>query len=140
MLWPRARASRLREKTEGQEEAREFRPVPEGAVLSPKASSLPLKEQASPEALLEGSILTNWPSERDESQTKRRGKAAHGRQGRECSTSKERRERVEDGLRIRVQYEVPGEEPPYERSRDAPHTIPDELFWRKVVLHADDLR
>ena len=46
-------------------------------------------------------------------------------------SSKERRERVEDGLRIRAPYEVPGEEPPYERSRDAPHTIPDELFYER---------
>ena len=46
-------------------------------------------------------------------------------------TPKERRERVEDGLRIRAPYEVPGEEPPYERARDAPHEIPDELFYER---------
>ena len=99
---------------------------------SPKAQSLPLREQASPEASWkEAFSRTAGAASVTKAKAKRRGKLRMAAKAVNALTPKERRERVEDGLRIRAPYEVPGEEPPYERSRDAPHEIPEELFYER---------
>ena len=102
------------------------------SLVSPKAQSLPLKEQGSPEASWkEAFSRTQGATSVTKAKAKRRGKLRMAAKAVNALTPKERRERVEDGLRLRAPYEVPGEEPPYERSRDAPHTVPDELFYER---------
>ena len=102
------------------------------SLVSPKAQSLPLKEQGSPEASWkEAFSRTQGATSVTKAKAKRRGKLRMAAKAVNALTPKERRERVEDGLRIRAPYEVPGEEPPCERARDAPHTIPDELFYER---------
>ena len=102
------------------------------SLVSPKAQSLPLKEQGRPRH--HGRKRSQEHKARRASRKprrKRRGKLRMAAKAVNALTPKERRERVEDGLRIRAPYEVPGEEPPYERARDAPHEIPEELFYER---------
>ena len=93
---------------------------PKGAMLSPKAQSLPLKDPNSPEASWKEAFSRTTMVSPQKAKAKRRGKLRMAAKAVNALTPKERRERVEDGLRIRADYVVPGEEPPYERARDAP--------------------
>ena len=101
-----------------------FGQSPKGAMLSPKAQSLPLAKD-SPEASWKEAFSRTTMVSPQKAKAKRRGKLRMAAKAVNALTPKERRERVEDGLRIRAPYEVPGEEPPYERARDAPHSIPE---------------
>ena len=99
------------------------------SLVSPKAQSLPLQKEH--QERLEAFSRTAGAASVTKAKAKRRGKLRMAAKAVNALTPKERRERVEDGLRIRADYVVPGEEPPYERSRDAPHEIPEELFYER---------
>ena len=90
-----------------------------------QAKSLPLAK--APQELKEAMSRTAAPK----AKAKRRGKLRMAAKAVNALSATQRRERVEDGLRIRADYVTPKEEPPYERSRDAPHTIPEAVFYER---------